>query len=64
VDTLFIVVSIYIYIYIYIYNVLTNVILTEIDEQSAVALPLVRWQRQDAGHVVIQEGVLLLEYRR
>lgn len=36
-------------------------ILTEIYQEPTVALPLVRWQRQDAGHVVIQEGIFLLK---
>lgn len=35
--------------------------LTEIDEQPAVSLPLVRRQRQDARHVVVEEGRLLLQ---
>lgn len=36
-------------------------VLTEIDEQSAVSLPLIRRQRQNARDVVIEEGVLFLE---
>lgn len=34
--------------------------LTEVDEHLAVALPHVLRHGEDAGHVVVQEGVLLL----
>lgn len=30
-------------------------VLTEIDQQPAVAFALVWWQRQDARHVVVEE---------
>lgn len=40
----------------------TSYILTEVDEEPTVALPLVRRQCQDAGHVVVQKGVLLLKH--
>lgn len=39
---------------------LSRRVLTEVDEHLAVALPHVLRHRQDAGHVVIQERVLLL----
>ena len=35
-------------------------LLTEVDEQAAVALSLVRRQRHDARHVIVEERVLLL----
>ena len=34
--------------------------LTEVDEQSAVALALVRRQRHDTRHVVVEKRVLFL----
>lgn len=34
--------------------------LTEFDEQLAIASPLVRGQGQDAGHIVVFRGLLLL----
>lgn len=35
--------------------------LTEVYEHLAVALPHVLWHGEDAGHVVVQERVLLLQ---
>lgn len=36
-------------------------ILTEVYEHLAVTLPHVLWHSEDAGHVVVQERVLLLQ---
>lgn len=36
-------------------------VLTEVDEHLAIALPHVLWHSEDAGHVVVQERVLLLQ---
>ena len=42
-------------------NKSVNIILTEVNEHLAKALPHVLWHRQDTGYVVVKEGILLLE---
>lgn len=37
-------------------------ILTEVDQQSAVSLTLIRRQRQNAGHVVVEKRILFLKH--
>lgn len=36
-------------------------VLTEVYKHLAVTLPHVLWHGEDAGHVVVQEGILLLQ---
>lgn len=38
-------------------------LLTEFNQQLAVAAALVGWQSQDAGHVIVFRGLLFLEER-
>jgi hypothetical protein len=44
---------------------ITNIeaVLTEVDEESTVTLTLIGGQRKDAGHIVVQERVLLLKQK-